>query len=218
MDDNVKKFLKQLVPQGEIEYNELNRALKVEEIEWLQKDIYFLGGVKDGMKRNWDNDIIHKNYFVVDYDLRENYKKVTGELINDEELMKMLDHILIVIEGTEFESWRYLVFSGNWFHFYYTSSDLPLEKLRYKELVEYLYQKLDKLFADPIFKVDHSCANIWRILRLPGTTNWKRKVKHGLEPAVCEILLDFDRDFPVAAHLELFEENPNLYFAPIRKT
>ena len=33
MDDNVKKFLKQLVPQGEIEYNELNRALKVEEIE-----------------------------------------------------------------------------------------------------------------------------------------------------------------------------------------
>lgn len=207
MENNVKRFLKILVPQGEIEYNELNRALKVEEIEWLEKDIYFLGGVKDGMKRNWDNDIIHKNYFVVDYDLRENYKKVTGELLSDDKLHQMLEHIVTVTEGTEFENWRYVVFSGNGFHFYYTSPDLPLEKLRYKDLVEYLYQKLDKLFADPIFKVDHSCANIWRILRLPGTTNRKRKAKHGLEPAVCEILLDMDRDFPVAAHLELFEEN-----------
>lgn len=206
MEDNVKRFLEQLVPHGEIEYNELNRALRIEEIEWLKKDIYFLGGVTDGMKRNWDNDIIDKRYFVVDYDLRENYKKVTGELLSDEKLHQMLEHIVTVIEDTEFEQWRYVVFSGNGFHFYYTSADLPMEKLRYKDFVEYLYQKLDKLFMDPIFKVDHSCVNIWRILRLPGTTNRKRKVKHGLEPAVCEILLDIDRDFPAVIHLGHFEE------------
>jgi hypothetical protein len=33
MEDNVKRFLEQLVPHGEIEYNELNRALRIEEIE-----------------------------------------------------------------------------------------------------------------------------------------------------------------------------------------
>ena len=103
---------------------------------------------------------MYKNYFVVDYDIRENYKKVTGELLSDDKLHQMLEHIVTVTEGTEFEQRRYVVFSGNGFHFYYTSADLPMEKLRYKDLVEYLYQKLDKLFADPIFKVDHSCANI----------------------------------------------------------
>jgi hypothetical protein len=67
--------------------------------------------------------------------------------------------------------------------------------------------KIDKLFNDLVFKTDHSCKNIGRILRLPGTTNYKRKIKHGLEPALCKIIQEQDVDAPITFRLEQHREN-----------
>jgi hypothetical protein len=56
-------------------------------------NIYFLASVDNKLKRNSDKDIIFKNYFYVDFDIRENYFKDQKTIISDDELDIYLDHI-----------------------------------------------------------------------------------------------------------------------------
>lgn len=50
--EHVQRFLRSIIPVGEIEYNNLYEAISFEEAMSIEKDIYFLGGVSDPRKRN----------------------------------------------------------------------------------------------------------------------------------------------------------------------
>lgn len=199
--EKIKQFLDSLSPTGKIEYNNLSRVLSFDEAMSLQDDIYFLASVEDTKKRNGDKDIIAKNYFVVDFDIRENRYKLKSEIIDDQALMGTLEYIISVSEGTLFDNRRWLVNSWNWFHFYFTWI-FPIDS--YAEFVGWIYKQFEKIFTDPIFKIDHACKNIARITRLPWTQNYKRKKKRGLEPVMVEIITNIDRDIDTAPLLEKF--------------
>lgn len=83
---------------------------------------------------------------------------------------------------------------------------MPLDPFEYQEFVNRLYIKFEKILNDPILKIDFSCKNIGRILRLPGTINYKRKSKWGLEPLEVTILAENERDIDTTALLEKFKQ------------
>lgn len=115
----------------------------------------------------------------MDFDIRENRKKkFNGEIVPDESMALTQDYIQQVLDASEFNCRRYIVFSGNGYHVYFTAKDYPLDPEEYKEFVGSLYARVDKLFNDDVFKIDPACKNIGRILRLPGTINFKRQSKH----------------------------------------
>lgn len=203
--EQVKRFLQTLTPAGEIEYNNLHKAITLDQALTLQEDIYFLSGVSDTQKRNGDKDIVAKHYFCVDIDVRENHKKLHDETISDEAMSSVLEHIVTLSEGTLFDNRRRIVNSGNGYHFYFTWP-MPLDPFEYQEFVNRLYLKFQKILDDPIMKIDFSCKNIWRILRLPWTRNYKRKSKWGLEPVEVEIITENDRDLDTTTLLEKFKQ------------
>lgn len=83
MTDQLKSFLMSLCPKGKIEFNDLKQTYSLTDALALESDVYFLASVTDTSKRNGDSDVIFKNYFVLDFDVRENTKKATGELLDD---------------------------------------------------------------------------------------------------------------------------------------
>jgi hypothetical protein len=86
-------FLKSLCPIGKIEFNDLTTAYSFDEALNIKTNVYFLSSVEDGKRRNADKDIIFKNYFYVDFDLRESYKKLFETIITDNDLDILLDSI-----------------------------------------------------------------------------------------------------------------------------
>lgn len=72
------------------------------------------------MKRNGDKDIVAKNYFCVDIDVRENHKKINDETITDDAMAGVLEHIITLSEDTLFDNRRRIIHSGNGYHFYFT--------------------------------------------------------------------------------------------------
>lgn len=183
-------FLKTLCPvwTWKVEFNDLSTAVRFEDILEMKTDIYFLAGVEDQFKRNSDDDIVFKNYFVVDFDIRENYKKKYWIILDDDVLMLYGDILKEKLKKWWYGDWRYLVFSWNWFHFYYVWHWDKYDKDKYSKVVLYHYKKIDKIFEDDVIKVDRVCKNIWRILRLPWSNNYKRAKKYKLEPCECYIV------------------------------
>lgn len=133
------------------------------------EDIYFCAGVKPATKyaRCADADIIKKNYFAIDLDLRDKYPEISNEEIkNFANVLKAQ-----MSKSEDFKDWSYIVFSGNGIHIYFigdTISGADLEN--YKSGVEYFYDRFDNEFGE---KPDPACCNLARILRLPTTFNNK---------------------------------------------
>ena len=184
-------FLKSLCPKGKIEFNNLKETFVFDEINYLQ-NIYFLWCVNDNTKRNSDEDIIFKNYFCVDFDIRANFFKEKNQIIDDD----MLDIYAEAIKQWLNKNWywdrRYMVTSWNGFHVYYVGNWDEFTPEEYATAVEYYYSEIDKIFDDTIVKCDHAIKNIGRILRLPWSTNYNRVKKYKLEPKKVEIIEEQD--------------------------
>jgi len=182
-----QSFLKSLCPKWKIEFNNIDNTFPYSDIpEW--KNIYFLAWVTDPNKRNKDDDIIFKNYFCVDFDLRANYKELNNKILDDESLDVCGDFIKKELEKNWYGDWRYFIYSGNWYHFYYVWEWDTFDKKDYSMAVEYYYNEIDWFMADWFLMTDHSIKNIGRILRLPWTFNYGRQTKFELEPKECIIL------------------------------
>lgn len=201
-------FLKVLCPVGKVEFNNLDKTFSFDEALQYKDNIYFLASVQDKMKRNWDKDIVFKNYFYVDFDLRENFKKAMNEVMSDEDMFIYLEFIKSELKNNERWDRRYIVFTGNWFHFYWVWNGNSYWVEDYKKTVERYYTDIDDIFNDPFLKVDHACKNIWRIARLPWTLNYGRQKKYWLEPREVEIIEDTGimsekiKDISVVAQLQ----------------
>lgn len=141
-------------------------------------DLYFLGGIDETLRkpipsprRIYDCDIIRKSYIAFDFDVRKEHPDLTDE--NIKEYAEAMGELL---KGHQvLGGWRYMVFSGNGFHVYYTTTvPLTIEAHVYAEGYKRLCKEFDFL---PTTLPDEACSNISRIFRLPYSRNTKGEPK-----------------------------------------
>lgn len=180
--ENLETFLSLF--NWKIEFNNLKIPLKKEiAINRKDQNIYFLAGVNDLQKRNGDNDIVEKNYFYLDFDIRENVLKNENRIITDTELEEKIAFILEILEKNDkYKEWSALVNSWNWLHVYYRNNEnIKIDIKKYKDGVSEIIKTLNETINDKNLLADGACCNIWRIARLPFSFNLKRKEKYNLE-------------------------------------
>jgi hypothetical protein len=182
------KFLKTFSPDGAIyEINNLTSVLSKDTVDW--ENIYFLWWIKEWLnKRASDDDITHKNYFVIDLDLRNEYERITWEKCDTDSIIEEAKCIKEYLDQDEWwKDWRYIVFSWNWIHIYYVWKTLEIGKDIDKQTYSYgaqkIYDNFKKYFNSKWITPDYACRNIWRITRLPWTINKKNG-------EVCRILYE----------------------------
>lgn len=166
------EFLKHL-KTWQIEFNNLNQTLHWNDVKDNTADnIYFLSWVKEWLdKRAGDDDIVSKNYFCIDLDIRNQCDfEVTDEEIK-KEWMNIAENL--IKEDNMLWLWRYIVFSWNGLHIYYTFEEKSFDKEVYAQWVESVYEDWDNFWWDKIYKSDRACKNLARILRLPWSVNQK---------------------------------------------
>lgn len=146
-------------------------------------NLFFLAGVRAdkalAFARAKDTDILKKNYFYIDFDIRSKHPEYTDAMIRGEIFQHVKDTLQIV--GKPFSEWRYIVFTGNGLHVYYfgeTIENINLENWKYG--VGDFFDHVDKAFGE---EVDHACVNVARIARMPGAYNRKT-----VPPKLAEIL------------------------------
>jgi len=154
------------------------------------KDLYIVWGKKTWlMKRCWNNDIISKSYFILDIDIRDNYKKLYNEVMSQSALDISIWALIELLDGDGYLSqWSYVVNSGNWAHIYYCGDALiiwkditPEEYARWVKKIYDIYVKYleyqSKIYKTSFeyFYPDYMCCNIARTTRLPSSFNNKKK-------------------------------------------
>jgi len=159
----------------QIEFNNLNNILKRNEVLW-KSNVYFVAWLKEKMsKRCNDDDIVMKNYFVVDIDIRLDCYKSTWFVLNDTEIMEHMAKILELIQDSWLDDYSAFVHSGNWLHLYYTGNERSFDKDVYSQWVQMIYEKINNAIKSTGYKCDPACHNISRIMRLPWTINPRKK-------------------------------------------
>lgn len=202
MTDNLNRFVHDLVIPGcNAQVSTLQKVLCVlsDEAELMKvlkghemEDVYVLGGVKpEKDSRAGDDDISHKNYFFLDFDIRNDYIKRTGNDITDESIRAIGATIAERLGGHEFlKDWRYMVFTGNGIHVYYFGQPVVVENKRWWSIG--VARMIDEAARAVGINPDVGCKNVARISRMPGSFN----NKHGRHVPV-EILRFEDRSFNV---------------------
>jgi len=144
-----------------------------------KEDIYFLAWVKPNLnKRACDNDILFKNYFLIDIDIRNNMQSLGLECTNNEIIEEGKDIWKYLQKLEQFKDRQAIVFSWNGLHIYYVWKpqrlDIEIRSVEYKLGVQQIYEEIESyLWNNPAYKIDYACSNVWRIARLPYTVNSK---------------------------------------------
>ena len=87
--DKIDKFLSCMWKS--IEFANLTTAITREQA--IGNDKYFVWDSNDTKIRSKKENIVYKRYFLVDFDIRENHKAKTKEILSDDELMHYLEYI-----------------------------------------------------------------------------------------------------------------------------
>lgn len=171
-----KDFFKSFeIDWTKIEFNNLNKIVDSN----LWENIYFLWWVNLWTnKRASDYDIVKKNYFVIDLDLWNEYKRITWDFPTTADIIEEAKQIKKYLDKTDlFNEWSYINFSGRWIHIYYIWNVLEVEKMITKEQYSYwvqrIYRQFEKIFESKRIKPDYACRNIGRIMRCPWSINSK---------------------------------------------
>lgn len=191
---NTIDFLKSF--SGNIEISNLKEVKEMNNNE----NFYFLSWVKHKDKRNWDRDIVEKNYFAIDIDIRTLIAKewdITPEDIKDSEIISTAETFKDFVKWKEFWDWRYIVFSWNWLHLYYTGKTMKVPEditpSEYQDAMMAYHYEFKSIFESPYMIPDPACINIWRVFRLPWSYNQRTKFPT-LGKTQCKILYSQDID------------------------
>lgn len=173
-------------------------------LEWISENTDY-----SDWKRAKDSDIEKKSMFVLDLDIRNEFKKIYSEDISNEDIKKegsLLSENLI-IEDEFFWEWNKIVFTWNWLHIYYKWDPTSFTKEQYSMWVNRIYKQWDKIMWWYL-KVDFACKNIARILRLPWTINQKNwaKVEILAEQDINSRLFWFIKTFANSEQEEIIKE------------
>lgn len=181
---------------GEIEISNLKECKPMNKDE----NFYFLAWVTDPKIRNRDNQIKVKNYFAFDLDCRSLIAKdneMNPEDIPDSEILWIADFFVESMKDNEFWDWRYIVFSWNGLHIYYTWKELRVPEditaSEYQDAMIAYQMEFRSIFWSAYMIPDTACVNIWRIFRLPWSINQRSKYPK-LWPIECRILYTQDKD------------------------
>jgi len=166
-------FLKDLSWTWYCEFNNLKSLVSFDNAFWW-KQMYFCAWMdKKPVERCKDNDFTKKKYFFVDIDIRMTMYKLEKRVIDDEELATIWLDIIWKINKTEWNDYKYSIFSWNWIHLYYVWDETVIDYKTYAEWIEYIYNQIDKIIYP--FDCDQSCKNIARITRVPWSINTRIK-------------------------------------------
>lgn len=160
----------------EIEISNLKEIVEPNEKE----NIYFLAWISKKDKRNNDHDILVKNYFFLDFDIRNYFRDSEQSEITDDEIIKIWEDLARFLNQNPkygFNQWRYIVYTGNWIHLYYVWDPLEVWKdisvKEYSFWISVIYNAFKEYIGSPYLSPDIACKNIGRIARLPDTINQK---------------------------------------------
>lgn len=156
-----------------ISYEKIKRYINSENIYFLSW--WNLSKKKEIWHRFSDSDILIKNYFAIDIDLRNQYNWNITNLEIEQEGLYIAEHLYKSNEL--FWEWSYIVFSWNWLHLYYIWDERQFDKNIYKDWVKYIFDMWDDFIWDEQLYSDKACCNIARIFRLPWTINQKNWAK-----------------------------------------
>ena len=179
---------------NKMEFSNLKKTFSLENALKRKENIYFLASLEPTDKRANDQTITSKNYFYIDFDIRQNCVAKDKQIITDTLLEVYLWDIVNTLNYDEYLSERSaIVFTGNGYHFYYIWDDIDyINPKLYALGMERIHKRFDTFLGKDIFKVDIACKNISRVSRLPWSINYARKVKYNLEPKECTVI-DIDK-------------------------
>lgn len=206
MTINPKNLLKKISsPNSEVVISTLSSHIGVAEdlddvlAKHQDKDLFFVGWVsknftnKKKIGRTSDADIVEKNYFFIDIDIRKSFYEKNKVAMSQDFLLEYIDEIMKILNSDQLFSQRsYINCSGNWMHVFYIGKHLQINEEVYKMGVKYIYNKFVELFWDKIkFPIDPSCCNIGHLVRLPGSINHKKDYERdGIKKVSCSILYE----------------------------
>jgi hypothetical protein len=159
MTTNPSNLLQKLSsPNSEVVISTLNSHVGVaEEVEsilakYQNKNLFFVGGVnknfvselkeKNGSGRASDSDIVEKNYFFIDIDIRKFIYTKRKMIISQEFLLEIIDGIKEKINNDPlFAQWSCINCSGNGVHIFYIGKHMAIAEEIYKAGVKHIYKK-----------------------------------------------------------------------------
>lgn len=194
---STKSFLLWLWLDKDVEFSTIDSSwCRIVTPKQGMDDLYFVWKSKNAKNRSWKEDIYERNYFFIDYDVRAEHYTKTKNVLSDWEVMDYMMQVVDKIHNHPILwQWRYVVFSWNGFHIYYTTDSRDFDSNAYEEWVQSIYEMSDKFLDDPILITDKSCRTINRISRLPWSYNTKRVSKYWLkkEDLECQVVFHEDR-------------------------
>jgi len=114
-----------------------------------------------------DTDVIKKNHIFFDFDLKTEHPEIT-----EEEIKQKAEDFKNQLEGSPFENWRYIVFTGSGLHIHYFCEGV-IENLDNRKVAAGYKKIMRELQKEVGEKADPACSNISRLVRLPGSWNSK---------------------------------------------
>lgn len=216
---NIKTFLESFWKIDSMEFSNLKQVFSFEDaMNRKDENIYFLHWISKKDKRNNDNDIITKNSFFLDFDIRKYFREKENMEISDEEIKDMwVDLWKYLIQNPKywFNQWRWIIFTGNWLHIHYIGQEMSIPEditpKEYQAGVSKIYKAFYEYMWVPYFEPDWMCRNIWRVARLPWTINQKtgKVVEIISEQEISSILVSKIKQYWVA-QIELENEYQKL--------
>jgi hypothetical protein len=182
MLEHLKKFIGDIIITGcNAQISTLQKVLGLASDEKSLKivdshqneDVYILGGVDPKKQtRAGDDDIVSKNYFFLDFDIRNDYKDRNNADIADDEIKKIGGYIIEKMASHDLlKLWSYMVFTGNGVHVYYFGEPCKVENKRWWSMG--VNKMIQEAFRITGIQPDIGCKNVARISRLPGSYNNK---------------------------------------------
>lgn len=174
LTETQKQFLS--VFAWDIEISNLKKIIEPND----EENIYFLAWISEKWRRNNDHDIIVKNYFFLDFDIRNFFRDNEKSEISDDDIIEIWEDLARFLNENPkygFNQWRYIVYTWNWIHLYYVWDTLEVGKditvREYQAWVKKIYQAFHEWIWSEYLEPDMACRNIGRVARLPWTINQK---------------------------------------------
>lgn len=152
---------------------------------WDTENTYFLAGVRKGLqKRAADSDVLMRNMFTLDFDIRKELEKIKPEGVQyiehpiykggdpmERAVSQMGEHIIGLLEKHHYwKNFRYVVMSGNGMHVHYFGTPVAVNKERWAAGMKIVFANVAEITPIP---PDFCCGNAGRIMRMPGSWNVK---------------------------------------------
>jgi len=225
MENNIKRFLTKL--QWEHWVTEISNTKK--NLGWIDdydkiikrdEDLYFVSFLpvdnysEFKWKRTKDSFVKWTTYFRADFDIRSAVYEQTWRVISNEALMKYLEKIEFALwQDRLLRSYNAIVFSWNWFHFYWIGKEIEIDAEMYSNAARELLQRINNILTEHRWYTelysDFACSNVSRLMRLPGSKNHKRK--YWLEPIEVKLLYFDDMDS------DLIPQLPDIWYEAMEK-